>query len=234
MAHEGGGNFYFIEQAAQIPDLLTSELGEALEVVVRGAAITVVLPPGADAEPLKRFRHTRAVGDNELRVELGDLVAGQEVSAVIAVELPRGVIGEETSLQVSLTGAGIEPALEGEVRWTYASHVDNDRQERDGEVDRAVAELYAARARAEATEANRAGDLGHARRILERTAKRIRSYAGSDQTLARLATSLERDVGHFAEESLSPMALKSAMFAAHIVTLHRDPMGRAMRRGPEA
>ena len=35
MAHEGGGNFYFIETPAQIPDLLTSEIGEALEVVVR-------------------------------------------------------------------------------------------------------------------------------------------------------------------------------------------------------
>src|SRR6478752_4612672 len=49
IAHEGGGNFYFVESPAQIPDLVTSELGEALEIVARGAALHVELPAGADA-----------------------------------------------------------------------------------------------------------------------------------------------------------------------------------------
>src|SRR5688572_5302710 len=46
MAHAGGGNAYFIEQAAQIADLLTSELGEALEIVARRAAVELDLPAG--------------------------------------------------------------------------------------------------------------------------------------------------------------------------------------------
>src|SRR5690606_1796511 len=71
MAHEGGGNFYFIEAPEQIPDLLTSELGEALEVVMRRAALHVMLPDGMEARPLNRYRHTRVVGDNGPRVELG-------------------------------------------------------------------------------------------------------------------------------------------------------------------
>ena len=33
IATEGGGHFYFIEQAQQIPDFFASELGETLEVV---------------------------------------------------------------------------------------------------------------------------------------------------------------------------------------------------------
>src|SRR5688572_12412610 len=44
MAHEGGGNFYFIESPAQIADLLSSELGEALEVVARDAVVHFTLP----------------------------------------------------------------------------------------------------------------------------------------------------------------------------------------------
>jgi Ca-activated chloride channel family protein len=39
MAHEGGGNFYFIEAASQIPAMLTGELGEALAAVCRGADV---------------------------------------------------------------------------------------------------------------------------------------------------------------------------------------------------
>ena len=35
IATHGGGHFYFIEQAQQIPDLLASELGEVLDVVAR-------------------------------------------------------------------------------------------------------------------------------------------------------------------------------------------------------
>ncbi|MBA3343424.1 MAG: VWA domain-containing protein [Gemmatimonadaceae bacterium] len=44
MAHEGGGNFYFLENALQIPDLITSELGEALEVVMPRAALEMDIP----------------------------------------------------------------------------------------------------------------------------------------------------------------------------------------------
>ncbi|MEP7345764.1 MAG: VWA domain-containing protein, partial [Gemmatimonadaceae bacterium] len=44
MAHSGGGNFYFIEGASQIPTMMTGELAEALEVTMRDAAIEVTVP----------------------------------------------------------------------------------------------------------------------------------------------------------------------------------------------
>ena len=71
MAHEGGGNFYFIESPAQIADLLSSELGEALEVVARDVVLQLALPAGAKAEPVNRFRVTH--GRDELHVHVGDL-----------------------------------------------------------------------------------------------------------------------------------------------------------------
>jgi Ca-activated chloride channel homolog len=75
LAHEGGGNFYFIDTAAHVARILTSELGEAIEVTLRNAVLEITLPRGVDAELLSRFRHRRALGDNELRIELGDLVS---------------------------------------------------------------------------------------------------------------------------------------------------------------
>jgi len=52
MADASGGHFYFLGQPAQIPDLLTSELGELLQVVARDACLTLHLPAGVEAAPL--------------------------------------------------------------------------------------------------------------------------------------------------------------------------------------
>lgn len=231
MAHEGGGNFYFIESPAQIADLLTSELGEALEVVVRRATLAIALPRGASAEPLNRFRFTRAHGSGGLRVELGDLSSGQEVRAVIRVRLPRGEIGQATELRVALTGDGeLATREEGVISWRYASHDDNDLQPRDRTVDREVATLYAARARADATEANRHGDWSSAREVLERTAERIEAYAGEDPSLRAIARELRHQVREFAEQEMSPRMLKSEFFLAETTSKGRGGDGRAHRR----
>ncbi|MEO8622712.1 MAG: VWA domain-containing protein, partial [bacterium] len=170
IAHAGGGNAYYVQTPEQIPALLTSELGEALEIVVRGAAIQVALPLGATAEPLNRLRHVLAVGDNELRIELGDLVSAQELDVAVSLRFAALLPGDTAAVGVRLTDAnGIATLAEGTLEWRYASHAENDVQARDRMVDRAVAALYAARARAAATEANRAGDYDEARRVLVRT-----------------------------------------------------------------
>lgn len=230
MAHEGGGNFYFVETPVQIPDLLTSELGEALEMVRRDAALQIELPEGAEAECLNRFRVVRAAGDNELRVELGDLTSGQELCVMVRLHFPRGENGTVTGVRVSV--AGDEPlAREAEqaLLWQYASHADNDTQPRDRVVDREVARLYAARARAEATEFNRRGDYDRARRVLEGTARRIQGYTFGDRELQELRLELLREVCDFAEGPMSAMAMKSALFAAEATGKGRGRDGRARR-----
>ncbi len=52
MADAGGGNFYFIADAAAIADYVTSEVGEALEVVARDATLDVTAGAGVSVESL--------------------------------------------------------------------------------------------------------------------------------------------------------------------------------------
>lgn len=235
MAHEGGGNFYFIETAAQIPDLLSSELGEALEVVIPRAALEIQLPPGADAEPLNRFRFTQAAGDRELRVEVGDLVSGQQLRVTVMVKFARGEEGRDAEVGVALAGhAMLRPAAAATIAWRYASHVDNDRQPRDVVVDREVATLRAARARAEATEANRRGDLADARWRLEQAAAQIGHFAGDDGVMRSIVRGLEDDLPEYGDAMMEPMALKAATFAAEMVWKDRSVTGRARRRGRDS
>ncbi len=227
MAHEGGGNFYFLENAQQITDLITSELGEALEVVIPQAAIELDLPRGADAEVLNRFRSSFA--DGALRIELGDVVSGQEVEVLVRINFTRGEVGRGVTAEARLverTGAVDHVA---EAQWTYATHGDNDRQARNRDVDLKVAEIYASRARAEATEANRRGDLAAARRVIERTAARIRGYAGNDRALIECWNGLLADMHRYDQELMSPMMVKSAYFAEEMVMKGRVRDGKAKR-----
>ena len=55
MTIAGAGHFYNIETPVQIPDCLTSELGETLETVARDVAIAVRVPDGVELEALNRF-----------------------------------------------------------------------------------------------------------------------------------------------------------------------------------
>lgn len=230
VAHEGGGNFYFIQSPPQITDVLTGELGEALEVVVRDAQLQVALPAGVQAEPLNRFRHQHAAGDNELIVSLGDMVSEQEIQLVLKLRFPRGDVGASSGVRVMAGAArALQPSAESLAEWRFATHEQNDCQPRDRVTDRAVAQLYAARARATATECNRHGDYDGARRVLEATSNRIRGYASGDPELERLWRNLRAEIVDYVSVPMSAMQLKSAVFMAESAVKGRAPGGRARR-----
>jgi Ca-activated chloride channel homolog len=224
IATEGGGNFYFVQHADQIMDLVTSELGEALEVVVSRATLTVALPKGAQATVINRFRSRRSHERTGIIVELGDLVSAQELDVVIRVKFLQGEVDDTVHVKATL---GDETAAS--VEFTYASHAANDEQPRDAQVDREVARVYAALARAEATEANRHGDFDRARRALISASRHIVEYAGSDAELQALAAALRDEVPQYAEQVMSAMRLKQSFYAAESTVKGRSPEGKARR-----
>ena len=87
---------------------------------------------------------------------------------------------------------------EDKLSWAYADDAANDHQERDRVVDRAVARIFAARARQEAVGRNRHGDFDGARHAVEATARRIRGYAGRDAELRAILAELEGAVQELA------------------------------------
>lgn len=224
IAAEGGGNSYFVQHAGQIPDLVTSELGEALEVVVPRATVTLAAPRGVKATVLNRMRSRKANGRTGFAVELGDLVSGQQLDVVIRLEFPLGEVDETLSVAAALAG---EAPVHAD--FTYASHSANDDQPRDRSVDRAVARLYAGLARAEATEANRHGDFDRARKALIGTSRRISEYANDDPELLAEAAVLRDEVAKYAEDTMAPMELKAAFFVAESAARGRTWEGKARR-----
>jgi hypothetical protein len=151
---------------------------------------------------------------------------------VLKLDFPAGQAGDQTGVIFSLADRdGMLFAPSEACRWSWASLAETEAQARDRVVDRQVATLYAARARAAAAEHNRAGHYELARHVLTATALRIRSYAGSDPELNALADSLLGEVETFSEGPLAPMVMKGAYFSAYVAERGRDVVGRA-RRSP--
>ncbi len=139
ISSSSGGHFYHIETAVQIPDILTSEIGEALEVVARDVIVAVRPPAGVSVTTLNSYR-VRPPAGGSFVVQLGDLTARQEVSLVFALKFPAAVEGEVASVLFSVSdAAGALSAPESDVAWTFAEHRSNDTQPRNVAVDRAGA-----------------------------------------------------------------------------------------------
>ena len=190
IADAGGGHFYFIERPEQIPDYMTSELGELLDTVARAVTVEVTHAPELEVEALSPV--AAAIGiPGVLRLLIGDLVVGQKVEVVLRVRFPDVPEGAHTTAFFTIGDRdGVLKADGCSLAWTHADHAANDAQPRDRDVDRAVARIHAARARQEAVRLNRLGEFGGARHALRGVAMRIEDYAGSDTELQELASAL--------------------------------------------
>ena len=227
MADASVGRFYYIERPEQIPDLLTSELGELLQVVAREACLTVQLPKGVEAAPLNTLETTGVKGGIQIR--LGELVSGQELDVVVALKFPAGHTGDTVAVQFGFSDRdGVVAVAPQALGWSYAADRAQKEQPREVIVDRAVAGLYAARARADALELNRERKYKEARAVLEKTARRIDAYAGGDAELKAIAEGLRGD-GAAYEHSMNAKDQKVRYFQSYSISMNRMPDGKARR-----
>ncbi len=213
MAEAGGGNFYFAEHASQLSDFIAGETGEAINVVVRDAALIVDLPAGASLTSPNPFR-IRSEPQQSV-VELGDLVADQVLSLVLTVEFPGGREGEAVLVRCWLWDPpGVLDGSE-DLAFAYATPAAYAAERRDLEVDREAMAAYAASARRSAAELGRRGDTAQGRAVLQKMAGDIRRHAHGDPKLVQLAAALESEAAALERmDSLAYKRLEYATFGA--------------------
>jgi Ca-activated chloride channel family protein len=233
MADEGGGHFYYVERTEQIASMMETEVGESLEVTLRGAVLRVGPASVAEVRPIASYP-TRRDGD-EWVIELGDLVSLQELTLPLRVSFAADALRQPSKPAVGLTftvGAGSDRTAEAVVQWRIAPSAEVGAQPRNRAVDRAVAEAYASLARREAGRLNRERRFDQARDTVVRSHARIAEYAGDDSVLNDLVRQLERDAKAHAEEMT--VADRKGRYASSFAALHsRGPLG-ASRRAPRS
>ena len=100
LADAGGGHFYYIADAPQIRDAITSEVGETLEVVARDVQLEITARDDIRIEPISPYPATTRA--NRTTVALGDLGSEQVVEVVLRLSFPYGDLGRETGAIVAL------------------------------------------------------------------------------------------------------------------------------------
>jgi hypothetical protein len=148
-----------------------------------------------------------------LRIKFGYGPIGQEIGILVGASDREGV----------LNLAGLAPIGVG---WQYAADPTNDTQDRDPTVDRAIAKLFAARARQEAVKLNRLGDFREARLEILGVAERIAGYAGRDQELRAVVQGLRDEEQRWAAP-MHELGRKVAHAQASYALRSRAPDGRA-------
>ncbi len=228
IADAGGGHFYFVERPEQIPDYMTSELGELLDTVAR--EVTVEVKHATELE-IEAFSPVAAVAGvpGILRLLVGDLVIGQKVELVLRVRFPDMAAGAHTNAFFTISDRdGVLKADGCTLAWEHDSHAANDTQPRDRDVDRAVAAIHAARARTEAVRLNRIGEFSGARRALRGVARRIDDYAGTDASLRELSAQLIAEEAAFSAP-MPELDRKRAHFSSSNMQRGRNSDGQARR-----
>ena len=230
IADEGGGHFYYVQHGDQIPEYINREVGEALEVTLQGARLHVGPADAARVSPIALYPTHRE--RNEWVIELGDLVSLQELAVPLRISFtPQAVAspdGRSVGLTFTVRSRGETAAAEAVVQWRIAPASEVSVQLRNRNVDRAVARAYAAEARKEAGRLNRDGDYAAAQARLERTAVRIREYAGDDTILNDLARQLGRDMAVHAQP-IEVGERKARYAASYGVSKGRDAGGASLR-----
>ena len=130
-----------------------------------------------------------------------------------------------------MDASGSSHTASARLQFTYGSHAENDRQPRNRDVDRRVAALFAARARREAVEHQRAHEYERARAVLIATARKIGDYAGGDAELLAIGEELGRDVAAHGNAPMPAPEMKERHFLSYNAERSRTLGGKANKRG---
>lgn len=234
LAVQGGGHFYFIEHPAQIPDFFASELGETLEVVARDVRLVLSGGPQVQFTCLNSFPVERAPHASDIHIQLGDLVAEQQITIVVAVRCTTGHAEREVAITARLVDrdhvmfAGAMP-----IEWRVVDAAQDAAQPVSLDVLLQVAMLMADGARAKAVAANRAGDYALARVVMREAASAIRALAPGRPRVEAVADALEAEI-HRYEDRIDLIALKQAHFSSHNAMSSRTVQGRSRRKSGDA
>jgi hypothetical protein len=227
LAAEGGGHFYFLEHPQQIPDAFASELGEVLDVVARDAVFEVVAGPGTEVTLLNSLP-VEQQGD-VLRVRLGDLVADQELSLVVAIRVGPRAEGEGAFVACRVHDRdGVMPSMPMQVDWTAVSAEDDREQPVNHAVVQQAARMLAEAARLQALDANRHGHFTQARDAIHAAVERIERLDPDDAAVQRVAAELRMEEDAFVQR-MAPLEAKARRYVLYQMAYSR-PEGKSRRR----
>jgi Ca-activated chloride channel family protein len=215
MAIKGGGHFYFIEDARQIPDFLHRELGEVLSTCARQVRVDLDAPAGVEAALLNTFELDR--GGSGLHVRLDDMIGGEVRALVFKLTVRPGPLGATLPLRITLTYLDVETGETRTIRsaeavLTYATDAECAAETPDNTVVEESALLQVARAREEALRYDAAGQYAQSAATLAGAANYAATVAPASPMVQAEAQALAQE-SQDAEGGLTSLKRKAIHYA---------------------
>jgi len=202
MADAGGGSTYYIEKADQAASIFEGEVEGLLSLAAQNVKVTVRPLPETTTVAAVHHSYPSTEGrDGSLALHLGDLYARE----------PKSLLAEFRVTGIDPGSDEVEIATFDLVAHVVSAKGDVERREITLPIRFTPAEgahtnpavrhelllLGAGRAREEALEAERRGDLDGGRAALREAAERLRAHDGDDERLAEEAEDLEAMAARF-------------------------------------
>ena len=184
MANVGSGNFYFIANPQEIPQIFMREFSEMATVTASGVEVSLDLPAQTAAQVFGSWRHEIANG--KLRLFLGDLSSEMERVVYIKLLLPPVNEADELVLKAKVKAKDVDGQpvkAQFEVTFRYASADEVERAPRDLKVLEAFATVDLADRTTEALKLERAGQREKAKELMEQGIEELHPYLAQEQVL---------------------------------------------------
>jgi Ca-activated chloride channel family protein len=190
MAEAGNGHFYYIERPEQIPDFLSSELGELLRVAAKSVRLGVAVEGGAQIHNLNDVPLIGAM------YHLGDLTEGSITDLCFVLNVPAGA-QSEIDVRVMLTWldptSGEERTTASDTKLLSAPDAQVEEEAVEKKAMEQVVKARVARARSDALKLNDGGDFDSASRRLSQEADVLRELSVAYGPAAEEATALRQE-----------------------------------------
>lgn len=216
MANRGGGNYYFIESADQIPGLLMEEFHDLAAVTIKNTVLEVNLPDGVKLELFGDWKNEQS--GHKTIVHLSDLPAKRRVTLYGRLLVPPG--NGQLVMNALVKGINEEDSLiqaAGELSLQYASQSKVDEAPRDRELLSHFATVAVGQLSNEALLLERQGMNDEAVKVMEKILGEFGQYLPAP-TLGRYS-----DLTRNMEHGLNEYDRKTLSRDTYLLKKHRHP-----------
>ena len=135
LSQNSDGNFYFVENSRDLPNIFSKELGAALQVAAKSIRVKIVCPEGV--KPKGILGHECRINGNTIEMTFNQVYSGHEKSLILQLETPPKPDGASEQLAT--------------VMLDYASIADN----REQRIQKQIVAAYSASDKVVATNLNK-------------------------------------------------------------------------------
>lgn len=222
LADHASGNYYFIQESAEIAGVFSRELSKMFSTVAQATTVELLIEDGVELKQVFGYTFTRQ-GDKVV-IPLAEMFAGQKRGILVALQVPVVREGNAPVGQITLRysdpvddGKAHEASIAAVVRVTKDKEI--VEKSRNKAVEERVGEVQVATAMNTAANLLRDGDADQAQEVLrgafEANEARIGTMGalGGSARLRKQSESLRRLEGEFDEVKAAPAKAASTIKA---------------------